>query len=116
MTLDTQVLFSPIKDVLILSVRSYNVLESLGIKTVYGLAMLNESELLKGKGFGAKHLAEVKEELARHGVELGSELYSAEFLLSAAYKLASENARLLKFKRNARELADHFQALCDQLK
>ncbi|RAL25021.1 DNA-directed RNA polymerase subunit alpha [Lujinxingia litoralis] len=66
-------LLKPIED-LELSVRSFNCLQTAGIKYVGDLVQKSEAELLKTKNFGRKSLKEIKEILERMSLELGSKL------------------------------------------
>lgn len=66
-------LLKPI-DELELSVRSFNCLQSAGIKYVGDLVQKTEAEMLKTKNFGRKSLKEIKELLAEMDLELGTEL------------------------------------------
>ncbi|RDV38056.1 DNA-directed RNA polymerase subunit alpha [Bradymonadaceae bacterium TMQ3] len=66
-------LLKPIED-LELSVRSFNCLQTAGIKFVGDLVQKTEAELLKTKNFGRKSLKEIKEILDRMSLELGTKL------------------------------------------
>ncbi|QDG52661.1 DNA-directed RNA polymerase subunit alpha [Persicimonas caeni] len=66
-------LLKPI-DELELSVRSFNCLQSAGIKYVGDLVQKTEAEMLKTKNFGRKSLKEIKELLAEMDLELGTDL------------------------------------------
>ncbi len=66
-------LLKPI-DELELSVRSFNCLQSAGIKYVGDLVQRTEAEMLKTKNFGRKSLKEIKELLADMDLELGTDL------------------------------------------
>nr|WP_283808933.1 DNA-directed RNA polymerase subunit alpha [Lujinxingia vulgaris] len=66
-------LLKPIED-LELSVRSFNCLQTAGIKFVGDLVQKTEAELLKTKNFGRKSLKEIKEILERMSLELGTKL------------------------------------------
>src|SRR5690554_4083782 len=66
-------LLKPIED-LELSVRSFNCLQTAGIKYVGDLVQKTEAELLKTKNFGRKSLKEIKEILDRMVLELGTKL------------------------------------------
>lgn len=66
-------LLKPIAE-LDLSVRSFNCLQSGGIRYVGDLVQKTEAEMLKVKNFGRKSLKEIKELLAEMGLELGAEL------------------------------------------
>jgi DNA-directed RNA polymerase subunit alpha len=66
-------LLKPI-DELELSVRSFNCLQSAGIRYVGDLVQKTEAEMLKTKNFGRKSLKEIKELLADMDLELGTEL------------------------------------------
>jgi DNA-directed RNA polymerase alpha subunit len=57
-----------------LSVRATNCLESEGITTVRDLVIRDDDELLEVRNFGETTLREVKEKLARHGLQLGMKL------------------------------------------
>ncbi|MGM0555960.1 MAG: DNA-directed RNA polymerase subunit alpha [Myxococcota bacterium] len=61
-------------DELELSVRSFNCLQSAGIKYIGDLVQKTEAEMLKTKNFGRKSLKEIKELLAEMDLELGTEL------------------------------------------
>jgi DNA-directed RNA polymerase subunit alpha len=63
-------LLKPI-DELELSVRSFNCLQTAGIKYVGDLVQKTEAELLKTKNFGRKSLKEIKDILERLGLDLG---------------------------------------------
>ncbi|MBA2662503.1 MAG: DNA-directed RNA polymerase subunit alpha [Bradymonadaceae bacterium] len=63
-------LLKPI-DELELSVRSFNCLQTAGIKYVGDLVQKTEAELLKTKNFGRKSLKEIKEILEKLGLDLG---------------------------------------------
>jgi DNA-directed RNA polymerase subunit alpha len=66
-------LLKPI-DELELSVRSFNCLQSAGIRYVGDLVQKTEAQMLKTKNFGRKSLKEIKELLAEMELELGMEL------------------------------------------
>lgn len=66
-------LLKPIAE-LDLSVRSFNCLQSGGIRYVGDLVQKTEAEMLKVKNFGRKSLKEIKEILAEMDLELGTEL------------------------------------------
>ncbi|MFU8804347.1 MAG: DNA-directed RNA polymerase subunit alpha [Bradymonadaceae bacterium] len=66
-------LLKPI-DELELSVRSFNCLQTAGIKYVGDLVQKTEAELLKTKNFGRKSLKEIKEILERLGLDLGQKV------------------------------------------
>lgn len=53
-----------------LSARTINALSNANIRTVGGLARKKSSDILEIEGFGAKGLEEIKELLAKHGIEL----------------------------------------------
>jgi DNA-directed RNA polymerase subunit alpha len=59
-------------DELQLSMRAWNVLSNSRIRTVAQLLALTKSDLLCLPNFGRVTLAELEEELARHGLRLGS--------------------------------------------
>ena len=59
-------------DELEISVRTYNCIKNLGIRTVGQLAATTEAELLRIQNFGRTSLREVKEVLSNLGVQLGS--------------------------------------------
>jgi hypothetical protein len=58
-------------DLLRLSVRSYNALQSADVSTVLELAAMTSGELLKLSSFGRKSLREVQEILTELGLHLG---------------------------------------------
>ena len=58
-------------DELELSVSTYGVLDRAGLQTIADLCGRTEPELLKLRGFGRKHLAELKQILADLGLSLG---------------------------------------------
>ena len=76
-------------DVLDLSVRAMNCLNSADIKLISELCTKTESRMLKYRNFGRKSLDEIKEKIEKLGLELGMNL--SERLLSA---LATESARV----------------------
>ncbi len=53
-----------------LSARTINALSNANIRTVGGLARKKSSDILEIEGFGTKGLEEIKELLAKHGIEL----------------------------------------------
>lgn len=53
-----------------LSARTINALSNANIRTVGGLARKKSSDILEIEGFGNKGLEEIKELLAKHGIEL----------------------------------------------
>ena len=54
-----------------LSVRSYNCLQTAGIKYIYELVSREENEMLKFKNFGRKSLTELVEKLGKVGLHFG---------------------------------------------
>ncbi len=76
-------------DMLDLSVRAMNCLNSADIKLVCELCTKTESRMLKYRNFGKKSLEEIKEKIEKLGLELGMNL--SERLLSA---LEAESARV----------------------
>ena len=66
-------LLKPIED-LELSVRSFNCLQTAGIKFVGDLVQKTEPELLKTKNFGRKSLKEIEDILGKMDFELGTKL------------------------------------------
>ena len=76
-------------DVLDLSVRAMNCLNSADIKLISELCTKTESRMLKYRNFGRKSLDEIKEKIEKLGLELGMNL--SERLLNA---LAAESARV----------------------
>ncbi len=76
-------------EVLDLSVRAMNCLNSANIKLVFELCNKTESRMLKYRNFGKKSLDEIKEKIEKLGLELGMTL--SERLLSA---LEAEAARV----------------------
>ena len=76
-------------EVLDLSVRAMNCLNSANIKLVFELCNKTESKMLKYRNFGKKSLDEIKEKIEKLGLELGMTL--SERLLSA---LEAEAARV----------------------
>jgi DNA-directed RNA polymerase subunit alpha len=58
-------------DMLELSVRSKNCLDSENVATLRDLVVLNEAELLKVRNFGKTSLKEVKSKLSALGLTLG---------------------------------------------
>lgn len=61
-----------------LSVRSYNCLQTAGIRTIAQLVQMSESDLLRFRNFGKKSLQEIKEILERMELHLGMELPNPE--------------------------------------
>ena len=57
-----------------LSVRSYNCLQTAGIKYIYELVSREENEMLKFKNFGRKSLTELIEKLSNVGLSFGMEV------------------------------------------
>lgn len=51
-----------------LSVRSFNVCQSLGVKDLYELSEIKVSSLRKQRGVGMKTIRELRESLADHGL------------------------------------------------
>ena len=76
-------------EVLDLSVRAMNCLNSANIKLVFELCNKTESRMLKYRNFGKKSLDEIKEKIEKLGLELGMTL--SDRLLSA---LEAEAARV----------------------
>ncbi|MBR7107486.1 MAG: DNA-directed RNA polymerase subunit alpha [Lentisphaeria bacterium] len=76
-------------EVLDLSVRAMNCLNSANIKLVFELCNKTESKMLKYRNFGKKSLDEIKEKIEKLGLELGMTL--SDRLLSA---LEAEAARV----------------------
>lgn len=68
LTLDTKI------DDLDISVRAYNVLKNMNIKTVADLIQCTEKQLMRERNFGRRSLNELKFMLAMHGYELGMAL------------------------------------------
>ena len=62
---------SVLVDELEISVRTYNCLKNLDIRTVGDLASTTEAELLRIQNFGRRSLGELKEVLGNLGVQLG---------------------------------------------
>ena len=61
-------------EVLDLSVRAMNCLNSANIKLIFELCNKTESRMLKYRNFGKKSLDEIKEKIEKHGLELGMTL------------------------------------------
>ena len=61
-------------EVLDLSVRAMNCLNSANIRLVFELCNKTESRMLKYRNFGKKSLDEIKEKIEKHGLELGMTL------------------------------------------
>ena len=61
-------------EVLDLSVRAMNCLNSANIKLVFELCNKTESRMLKYRNFGKKSLDEIKEKIEKYGLELGMTL------------------------------------------
>ncbi len=61
-----------------LSVRSYNCLQTAGIRTIAQLVQMSESDLLRFRNFGKKSLQEIKEILEKMELHLGMELPNPE--------------------------------------
>ena len=76
-------------EVLDLSVRAMNCLNSANIKLVFELCNKTESKMLKYRNFGKKSLDEIKEKIEKLGLELGMTL--SDRLLTA---LEAEAARV----------------------
>ena len=57
-----------------LSVRSYNCLQTAGIKYIHELVSREENEMLKFKNFGRKSLTELVEKLANVGIHFGMDV------------------------------------------
>ena len=57
-----------------LSVRSYNCLQTAGIKYIYELVSREENEMLKFKNFGRKSLTELVEKLGKVGLHFGMDI------------------------------------------
>ena len=76
-------------DVLDLSVRAMNCLNSANIKLISELCTKTESRMLKYRNFGKKSLDEIKEKIEKYGLELGMNLSNR---LMAA--LDAESARI----------------------
>jgi hypothetical protein len=70
--LDGRAVSNVLVDELEISVRTYNCLKNLGIRTVGQLATTTEAELLRTQNFGRRSMKELKEILSTLGVELGS--------------------------------------------
>ena len=68
-------------EVLDLSVRAMNCLNSANIKLIFELCNKTESKMLKYRNFGKKSLDEIKEKIEKLGLELGMSL--SERLLTA---------------------------------
>lgn len=66
-------LLKPIED-LELSVRSFNCLQTAGIRYVGDLVQKTDSELLKTKNFGRKSLKEIEDTLEQMGLQLATKL------------------------------------------
>ena len=79
-------------EVLDLSVRAMNCLNSASIKLVFELCNKTESRMLKYRNFGKKSLDEIKEKIEKLGLELGMTL--SDRLLTA---LEAEAARAAAF-------------------
>jgi DNA-directed RNA polymerase subunit alpha len=82
-------------EVLDLSVRAMNCLNSANIKLVFELCNKTESRMLKYRNFGKKSLDEIKEKIEKHGLELGMTL--SDRLLAAL------EAEAAKVRANAEE-------------
>ena len=57
-----------------LSVRSYNCLQTAGIKYIYELVSKEENQMLKFKNFGRKSLTELVEKLSQNGLNFGMDV------------------------------------------
>ena len=82
-------------EVLDLSVRAMNCLNSANIRLVFELCNKTESRMLKYRNFGRKSLDEIKEKIEKHGLELGMPI--SDRLLSAL------EAEAAKIRANAEE-------------
>ena len=82
-------LLSQSVEVLDLSVRAMNCLNSANIKLVSELCTKTESRMLKYRNFGKKSLDEIKEKIEKIGLELGMNL--SDRLMAA---LDAESARV----------------------
>ena len=78
-------------EVLDLSVRAMNCLNSANIKLIGELCNKTESRMLKYRNFGKKSLDEIKEKIEKIGLSLGM-TYSDN--ITAALERESEKARL----------------------
>lgn len=68
----SEILETPIEDLCLeLSVRSYNCLKGANIQTISDIVQKTEAEMLRTKGLGRGSLNEIKEILARRGLQLG---------------------------------------------
>jgi hypothetical protein len=70
--LDGRAVGDVLVDELEISIRTYNCLKNLGIRTVGQLATMTEAELLRTQNFGRKSMKDLKDILGTFGVELGS--------------------------------------------
>lgn len=74
-------------DELDVSVRTYNVLKSMNIKTVRDVVKCTEPQLLKERNFGRKSLRELNFELAMHGFRLGMPMPKTDEIEDLAKKV-----------------------------
>lgn len=77
-TIDLQDALNRNVDELELSVRAYNCLKNVNIKTIRDLVQKTDAELLKTRNFGRKSLNEIKEILEHMGLSLGMNLEDLE--------------------------------------
>ena len=77
-TIDLQDALNRNVDELELSVRAYNCLKNVNIKTIRDLVQKTDAELLKTRNFGRKSLNEIKEILEHMGLSLGMSLEDLE--------------------------------------
>lgn len=87
-------------DELDVSVRTYNVLKSLKIKTVRDVVKCTEWQLLRERNFGRKSLRELNFELATHGFRLGMPMPKTDEIEDLAKKVneLSDTVFLLSMK------------------
>ena len=74
-------------DELDVSVRTYNVLKNMNIKTVRDVVKCTEPQLLKERNFGRKSLSELNFELAMHGFRLGMPMPKTDEIEDLAKKI-----------------------------
>ncbi|MBB5022431.1 DNA-directed RNA polymerase subunit alpha [Desulfurispira natronophila] len=74
-----------------LSVRSYNCLNNIDIRTIADLVCRSENELLKTKNFGKKSLLEIKEILKEMNLTLGMDLEAMGYSFEAEGSMESRD-------------------------
>ena len=104
--METDFLKKPVGEALRLSVRARNALDRIGVETVQALTELAPEDILTMPNCGVSTLREIRQELMRYGLRLGSN--------NAAGDLTSARARQARIDETARAILVAMYASCEE--